>query len=157
MTGIKILDQLLLTFMTLATAATLGVFVYTEVVYKKPLLEDGVEKENMLSETKKMVFPAPYKLKKMTINLKSRGRSRLRFIDVEMHLVPFKDGETDTIDASKPQIRDSIIDIIGHMNPNELNSVSGKLILESRIKKRINSILRKKIIKEILFSHFVVQ
>ncbi len=157
MTGIKVLDQLIIVFMTLATMACLGVFVYTEFLFKKPLLEDGVEKANMMTETKKMVFPAPFKLKKMTINLKSQRRGRLRFLDIEMHLVPFKDGESDKIEGHKPQIRDSIIDVIGHMNPNDLNSVSGKLILESRIKKRINSIIGSKIVKGVLFSHFVVQ
>jgi flagellar FliL protein len=157
MTGNKIVDQLIIALCTLASMAALGVFVYTTMLYEKPRLNDDLEKSSMMAETKKLVFPAPFKLKKMTINLKSKRRGRLRFIDVEIHLVPFKDGESDKIENKKPMIRDSIIDIIGHMNPSELNSVSGKLILESRIKKRTNEIIGKKIIKGVLFSHFVVQ
>jgi flagellar FliL protein len=43
------------------------------------------------------------------------------------------------------------------MKASELNSITGKILLESRIKKRLNSILGAPIIKRIYFSKFIIQ
>lgn len=134
----------------------LGIFVYTEILYQKPKILDHVEKQKMMAEGKKQVFPSPFKLKKIIVNLPSRNK-RLRFLDVEVHLVPFKPEYHEMLESTLPPIRDAIIDIAGKMEPEELNSVSGKILLENRIKKRINQILHKKVVKDIYFSRFVVQ
>ena len=92
----------------------------------------------------------------MTINLKSKHK-RLRFLDVTIHLVPFKSRHMDLMEKFKSLIQDTIIKISGEMHPTELNSVSGKIILETRIKKSINQKVGFPLVKNILFTHFVIQ
>ena len=50
----------------------------------------------------------------------------------------------------------AIIDITSGSDPDELNTVAGKLLLENRLKNIINKILGKKIVSEILFTTFVI-
>lgn len=157
MTGNKAIDTILILILLIATGGTLGMFVYTTVLHKKPFMDDQIEKNNLLEDSKKVVFVTPYKFDKMTVNLKSKRSTRLRYLDVEMHFVPFSGEISEKMDLMKAEIKDIIIDITGHMKPNEINTVSGKIIYESRLKKAVNKIAKKKIIKKILFSRFVVQ
>lgn len=156
MTGNKNLDYIILIISGLACFGVLGTYIYTNVVYERPLPQDLVEKAKLLKDAKKVVFTEPYKLDKLTINLQSRTR-RLRFLDVEIHLVPFKSKYNDLLDQNKSTISDSIINLAGEMEPEELNSISGKLLLEHRIKETINANLGGDVIKEVLFSKFIVQ
>lgn len=156
MTGNKTLDTILVGLLTLASAATLGIFVYTEIVYKRPLPSDDIELTKLKADTQSEISPEVYKLDKMTINLNSQG-SRLRFLDVEIHFVPFKSEYIENLESKKVFIQDAIIDISSNMAPEELNTVAGKILLEERIRRRINDFFRKSIVKEIFFSKFVVQ
>ncbi len=156
MTGNKKIDTIILGISTLMTLAVLGTFVYTEIIYERPLPDGEEEKANLLASSKNSTETGHYKLEKMIINLNSAG-SRLRFLDVEMHLVPFKESYNDIFEQSKAFISDSVIDITSNMRPEELNSIAGKILLEDRIKKRLNSYYKKTYVKGIFFSRFVVQ
>lgn len=156
MTGNKTIDTALIGLLTLASMATLGVFIYTEMVFKRPLPEDKVELEALKKDTEVSVAPEIFKLDKLIINLNSQG-SRLRFLDVEIHFVPYKSEALETFDTQKAFIIDAVIDIASNMSPEELNTVAGKVLLEERIRRRLNDFFGKTLIKEIFFSRFVVQ
>ncbi len=156
MTGNKTIDTVLVGFLTLATLGTLGVFVYTEIVFKRPLPSDTVELKSLKTDAQTEIAPEVYKLDKMVINLNSQG-SRLRFLDVEIHFVPFKSEFVEMLDGKKVYIQDAIIDIASNMAPDELNTVAGKVLLEERIRRRINDFFGKSLVKEIFFSKFIVQ
>ncbi|MAF78065.1 MAG: hypothetical protein CME63_05770 [Halobacteriovoraceae bacterium] len=156
MTGNKSLDNILLLIASLITAATLGIFVYSEMLYQKPLPSDEIEKQNLIEDSKVSVAPDIYKVEKLIINLNSASR-RLRFLELEAHLVPFKSNSLDIFEAKKFYVKDAIIDIASNMAPEELNTVAGKVILEERIRKRLNDFFGKSLVKEIYFSIFVVQ
>ena len=157
MTGIKAVDTIIILLLLIATGGTLGVFVFTAKLHEKPYMDDQVEKEKLLEDSKKVIFVTPYKFDKMTVNLKSKRSTRLRYLDVEMHFVPFDGDISEKMDLMKAEVKDAIIDITGHMRPDEINTVSGKIIYESRLKKEVNKIAKKKLIKKIFFSKFVVQ
>lgn len=156
MTGNKTIDNLLIALLFLATGAALGTFVYTEMVYKRPLPKDEVELAKLKSDTKGISTPESYKLDKLTVNLTSKTR-RLRFLDVQMHIVVFKKSDISKLEEIKPIINDIIIDVASGMEPDELNSIAGKLIFENRVKKSINDHLKKIIVKELFYTKFVVQ
>jgi flagellar FliL protein len=156
MTGNKTIDTALIGLFTLATLGALGVFIYTEMVYVKPTTSDKVELQALKEDSKKAVAPEVYKMDKLIINLNAQG-SRLRFLDVEVHLVPFKSDSIEMIKGQDPYVKDAIIDIASNMAPDELNTVAGKVLLEERIRRRLNDFFGKSIIKEIFFSRFVVQ
>lgn len=156
MTGNKSIDTIILLIATLITGATLGIFVYSEMLYERALPSDKVEKKKLIEDSRVAVAPDIYKVEKLIINLSSPTR-RLRFLDVEVNLVPFKGQYIEIFDAKKFYIKDVIIDISSNMAPDELNSVAGKVILEERIRKRLNDFFGKSLVKEIFFSRFVVQ
>lgn len=110
----------------------------------------------MLSDAKETSYPESFKLDKLTVNLKSR-RNKLRYLDAVIHLVPFKSKDNEKLEQIKSQIHDVIIDVSGKMEPEEINSVLGKILYEDRIKKGVNGLLGKDAIKDIYFSKFTVQ
>lgn len=156
MTGNRMIDNILLGLMLGATTATLAFYFYTLKIYEKPLPSDSVERQALMDDSKKAIFAEAYKLDKLIVNLKSRT-SRLRFLDLQTYLVPFKNQQLDLLEEKKPIINDIIIDEASRINPNELNTVSGKLIFENRLRKRINNQFKNSIVKDIFFSRFVVQ
>jgi len=156
MTGNKTIDMALISLMTLASAAVLALFVYTEMLYTKPLPDEKVEKQKMIQEAKALNFKEAIKLDKLTINLPTE-RSRLHYLDLESYLIPFKSETRDIVDKKKAIIYDSIIDVASNMESDELNTVMGKMLFENRIKNRINEVLGGKKIKDIQFTVFVVQ
>lgn len=156
MTGNKAVDNAILFLTLLATAACLGIFVYTEMIYKRPLPQNDQEMTLLMSDSKSQVFPAPFKLDKLIINLKSR-KTRLRFLNLQAYIVPLYENTDDIFESNRAIINDAIIQIAGRMEADELNSISGKILLEDRVKKAINKITRKQLVKELLFTKFVVQ
>lgn len=156
MTGKRVVDMAIISLSLLGTAAALAVLIYSEFIYERPLPIDKEELEKLLVDSKAGVYPETYKLKRIIVNLQSRTK-RLRFLEVEVHLSPFKKNKRELIEAKEALIKDAIIEVAGRMDPAELNSVSGKILLENRLKKSINKILGGSIIKDIFFWKFVVQ
>lgn len=154
----KGLISIMLVVCIVASLATVGVFVYTEVIYERPVPDDYEEFEKMKQESANVTtaIQKSLKLERMTINLLSR-RTRLRFLDTRIHLVPFKSENIPILEENKAIIKNTIIEIVSKLKPEQLNSVSGKILLAEKIKKQVNQSLNKKILKEIYFAHFVVQ
>ena len=138
------------------TVAVLGVFVFTEIVYKRPGANESLEKEALKTDTRADSDPTYFELDKLIINLNTPG-SRLRFLDVKISIVPFVESTNDIFEKSKPYITDSIIDIASNMKPSELNSIAGKILLEERIRKRLNNHFNDNLVRKIFFTRFVVQ
>ncbi len=155
MTGKKHIDRLIIAISLFASILAAGIYVYTELIYQKKLPDNEAEFEDMKDGIKNRLISGTYKLQKITVNLKSRS-TKLRFLDVEIHIVPFAKSYTRVLDKNRDVVYDSIIDITSGMNPEELNTVSGKILLENRIKNDLNKILKKQIVKEILFTTFII-
>jgi len=138
------------------TLAVLGVFVFTEIIYKRPSSNSVDEKKDLISESRDQSDPTLFELDKMIINLNASG-SRLRFLDVKMSIMPFSESTNDIFEESKAYISDSVIDITSNMKPAELNSIAGKILLEERIRKRLNLHFRDDLVRKVFFTRFVVQ
>lgn len=160
MTGKKLIDMILLAVMMLTTLAVIGLFYYTEKVYKRPPIDESKEKEAFLKESDAKTIPAFYKLEKMTVSLVPRdpnANQRMRYIELEIHLVVFKSEDAGIVKTYLPMIQDKIIVIASKMGADELNSLTGKILLEDRLKKEINKTLGTPVIKSIFFSRYIVQ
>lgn len=156
MTGNKNIDKVILILALLATMATAGVFVYTEILYKRVLPDDQTEFSALKESTKNNFIPESFKLDKIIVNLPSHT-SRLRFLDTEIHLVLFDKEFVKLLEENKAVINDLIIEIASDIDPDELNTISGKLIFESRVRNRLNKKLGKMVVKELFYSKFVIQ
>tara|TARA_B100000676_G_C17786951_1_gene684947 strand:- start:110 stop:580 length:471 start_codon:yes stop_codon:yes gene_type:complete len=156
MTGKKMIDLIILGVSLLATLAALGVIVYKTIIFKRPLPNSEAEKAKLLASGQTFKPINSYKMKRVIVNLPSRSK-KLRFLEITTEIVPFKDDQVAEIEKNKHIVRDTFLDIAGEMSPEELNSLTGKLLLESRIKNRLNKEMGSKIIQELYFTKFVVQ
>ena len=156
MTGKPAIDKILMGLNLATLFGGLALFIYTNVVYKKPLPDESTELSELEKAARLQTEVGPFKLDKMTINLASE-QTRLRFLDVEVHLLPFQEEGLKILEEHKTKMFDIIIEVAGTLSPDELNSVSGKILLENRLKKKINEYLKNQVVREIFFSTFVVQ
>lgn len=156
LTGKSGLDMALIGIFTLVGLAALGVFVYTNMLFERPLPSNKEEEAKLMQDSKKVVVVDSLKLEKIIINLRP-NRSRMRYLDVTIHLIPFKSFQLEKLKRNKDMVTDIIIDVSSRMLPSEINTVSGKILLEDRIKGKINAKLFEPVVKEIYFSKFVVQ
>lgn len=156
MTGKDLTDKILVGLALLATLFTTGVFVYTLFIHEKELPDDTQKMLALIESSRHQAFAEAYDMEPITINLPSQGQ-RLRFLDAEIHLVPFYPSQYEIIDQQQPLIRDIFIDIAGHMEPEELNTTVGRILLSNRVQRNINQALGQRVVKEIYYSRFVVQ
>jgi flagellar protein FliL len=155
-TGNRFIDTILVAITTLMALGLLGLFVYTEVIYTKPPIDQLQELERLKAEAAEQVILPIYNLEKIVINLPSQT-TRLRFLNIEPSFVSFKQESHTLYDKNKVFIQNTIIQTASNMDPDELNSVMGKIKLEHRLKEQINAGLGGAHIKEILFPSFVIQ
>jgi len=156
MTGKPILDTILKYFNITGCLLGISIFVYTELIYTRPLPNAFDEYKKMQEEARNLSKSPSYKLDKITINLVSK-HTKLRYLDIEMQIVPLRTKDVSLLEKIAPLIYDQIIDISGKMLPEEINTVTGKLLYEDRLKKSINNIVGRPTVKEIYFTRFVVQ
>jgi flagellar protein FliL len=133
-----------------------GLVYYSHNIIKRQPTDQEAELAQMLEIASGNIKITPVKMKKLTINLYSR-KTRLRYLDLELNILTFIEKQKAFIKNNETIIADAIIEIAGDMTPKDLNSVSGKILLETRIRNHINDLFQKKVIKEIFFSRFVIQ
>lgn len=153
------LDMILLGVMMLATLAVTGFFYWSVKVYKKPRIDENKEKMSLFTETDPKALPVFYKLDKITISLvpKEARASRMRWLEIEVQLALFSETDAGFVKAYQPVVIDRIIEISSKMGPEELNTLSGKILLEDRLKREINKALNKTVVKSIFFPRYVIQ
>lgn len=134
----------------------LGLFAYTEMIYVKPPIDQLQELERLKMEASQKVILPIYNLEKIVINLPSQT-TRLRFLEFEPSFESFKQESHTEYDKNKVFILNTIIQTASEMEPDELNTVMGKIKLEHRLRERINQGLGAKHIKAVLFPLFIVQ
>ncbi|MBT3982669.1 MAG: flagellar basal body-associated FliL family protein [Bacteriovoracaceae bacterium] len=156
MTGNKTTDLIVSALNLTLVAAGIGVFAWSNFIDSRKLPTDIEGYDKLKDTAKKMVFSETFKLDSFTINLQAR-HTKLRFLDVEMHMLPFRKEFLELLKENKAMVLDSIIDITGKMEPKDLNSVAGRILLEDKIKRVVNDQLDKQVIKRIFFTKFVIQ
>jgi flagellar FliL protein len=156
MTGNPSLDKIILGINGIIMAAAVGLIYYSNNMIMPPPTDQNGEFTSMVQDSMADFKKQPVVFKEMVVNLYSRQR-RLRFLNLTMNIEVYDEGQEKIIGIYKPVVIDSLIDIAGNMKPEELNSVTGKMLLESRVKTKVNDFIKKPIIKKIYFSKFIVQ
>jgi len=156
MTGNALLDKILTGINLTGVAIGAGLYIYLSFIAQRPLPQEKVELARLKEEALNKTTLETLKLDRVTINLFSK-RNKLKFLDLEMSILPFKASQLEKLDAHKPIIFDSAIEIAGKMDPFELNSIAGKILLESRIKEKVNGLIGDSLVKKIYFTKFTIQ
>lgn len=155
MTGNSLIDKILMGLNVVGVLGALGVFIYTGFFLEAPIPNNAQQFKELKNDTREITQIEPFKLEKITVNLYSR-QTRLRFLDIQPYVLPFKPQHVDILKDNTAIFYDVIIRVAGEMSPDEINTVAGKILFESRIKKRFNDRMGKPIIKKIFFATMVV-
>ncbi len=155
MTGNPSIDKIILGLNGIVVSAAVALIFYSANL-KAPPANPEAEFTQMTRNSMVELDKSSVKFPEMIINLYSR-QARLRFLNFKMDIEVFDDGQQAVIADYKSRIADTIIDIIGNMKPKELNSITGRILLESRIKKRVNGFIGQPTIKKIYFSKYIIQ
>ena len=136
MTGNPNLDKIILGINAVIVTAAAGLVYYSNNMILPPPTDSDQQFKQMVQGGLSDLNRPPVVFKEIVVNLYSKQR-RLRFLNLTMNIEVYEDGQEETIKLYKPFINDRLIDITGNMKPEEVNSVTGRLLLESRIKNQI--------------------
>lgn len=155
MTGNSLVDKILLGVNAVAIIGATALIVYSHSIKKVPT-NNSLEFGDMIETSIQENNIAPVSMKEVVVNLYSRER-RLRFLNVKMDIGIFNESDRKLLKDASPLIFDQLVDLAGNLQPKELNTVTGKILFESRLKNRINQRIGKNIIKKVYFSKFIIQ
>ncbi|MCT4641435.1 MAG: flagellar basal body-associated FliL family protein [Bacteriovoracaceae bacterium] len=133
-----------------------GLVYYSHNMIEKPKTNKQKEFNDMAQSAISDLQSPRISMEEISVNLYSR-KTRLRFLNVKMDIEVYKEEYKDNLSNFKSIINDQLIDVAGNMKADQLNSITGKILLESRIKKRLNEIFGASTIKKIYFSKFIIQ
>jgi flagellar FliL protein len=136
-------------------AATLG---WTATQITEQQLSAQHEKD--LKEGDQQAGALIYTMDKFTVNLSGDPlRDPKRTIQLEVNLdMMNKEGFEEVINSElRAKARDRIIQLLGNKSYSEVETIQGKLFLKDQIAMELNSILDKGVVKDVYFTHFVVQ
>lgn len=156
MTGNPKIDKIIILLNAVVVTLAVALVFYSHNILKKPTTDTAGEFGQMVDSSMGEFQKSPITFDEAVVNLYSR-ETRLRFLNTQMNVDLFYQKDKDLIKDMKHLIFDSLIDIAGNMKPSELNSVTGRILLETRIKNRVNKLAGRSLIKKIYFSKFIVQ
>lgn len=156
MTGNSKIDKIIFLIALIAALASAGLVYYSHNMIDAVKTDESKEFNSMAKDLVNGLNTPKISLEEISINLYSR-KTKLRFLNIKMDLELYEDGMQEKIKGLTPIVNDQLIDVAGNMSASELNSITGKILLESRIKKRLNKLLGANIIKKIYFSKFIIQ
>ncbi len=133
-----------------------GVVYYSHFMIKPEPTDQAAEEAKLKSDASDKSRIEPIAIKKFVVNLHSSG-NRLRYLDLEMNVVTFHNDQKELVKSHEHVFKDVVIEIASQLGPSDLDSVTGKILLENKIKKGVNEKLGMPVVKQIYFSGFVVQ
>lgn len=136
-----------------------GLVFYSHNMIKPEPTNQVAETENLKSDALAQTQVEAVPIKKFVVNLHSRS-TRLRYLDVEMNIQPFHNDQKEVIKASEHIFKDVVIEVASKLEPEDLDSLSGKILFEKKVKDRVNELLGQPgnpLVNKIYFSGFVVQ
>jgi flagellar FliL protein len=156
MTGNQKLDKIILGLSAVVTLGSAALVFYSHTQIKPPATDQAAEAQALLDKAQHDNMIKPFLLKQLVVNIPGRGQ-RLRYLEAEIGVLPFEESSHEIFKNNVHLFQNALVLIAADMDPDELMSVTGKLLLESRIKKKVNEELGKPLIKRIYFSKFTIQ
>lgn len=149
-------EKILIILNIVIALAGAGVVYYSHNIIKPIATDQPAEEEALKNNAAANAQLQPVALKKIVVNLYSKA-TRLRYLDIEMNILTFHEDQKSIIKVNEHIFKDIVVEVASHLAPEELESMTGKILLENRIKKQVNAKLGQPVIKQIYFSGFVVQ
>jgi flagellar FliL protein len=133
-----------------------GLVYYSHFMLKPEPTDQVAEEDALKKDASEKSRLEPVAIKKFVVNLHSAS-TRLRYLDLEMNVLTFHADQKELVKTHEHIFKDIVIGVAAHMSPSDVDSMTGKITFESRVKKAVNEKLGQPIVKQIYFSSFVVQ
>lgn len=156
MTGKPLFDKILLGVNGLVALAAAGIVYYSHFMLKPKPTNITTEEQALYDKAQSESMVSAYTITTKPVNLYHEG-ARLRHLSTEMGIIPFQESDKEIIKNKEYIIKNALIEVAAHMSPEEVSTLTGKLILESRIKKYVNESIGAPVVKKIYFGKFTVQ
>ena len=156
MTGNRTLDRIIIIINLVITFSAVGIVIYSHLFIEAPAISQEVELEQLKAQALDDATVTPVEFDRVVLNLTNSG-SRLRFLEIQINIEPFSEDQKSFLSEREYIVYDAIINIASRMPPDDLNSITGRILLEGRMKKYLNDSFKEQIVKKIYFSKFVVQ
>ncbi len=159
----KKLGLVLLLVNMLAVIGVLGLFVYTQLIFKRPAITESGQRKKLQKEYSKKKADAVKTLiniDPMTANLDTfteNGKESSHYASISMTIELRDEEEKARFDQFKPMILDRILTILGKKKFNDLNQVQGRYVFRSQIIDGANEILGIPMVNEVYFTDFLLQ
>ena len=150
---------------TVAIAAVLGIFVYTKVIYKHPVITETKERAKLIlnqhqpdtSALKKAIVT----LDPITANLDPfkdvDGKEKSHFVSMTLAIELRSEADVEKFQSAKPVILDKILQSLAKKRFEDLDQVQGRYVFHSQIIDSANTFMGAPIVTEIYFSDFLLQ
>lgn len=149
--------QKILIILNLVVAlAGAGIVYYSHNMIKPEPTDQAAEADALKTNAMTQTQLQPVPLKKIVVNLYSKA-TRLRYLDIEMNILTFHEDQKEIIKSNEHVFKDVVVEIASQLSPEDLDTVTGKILLENKIKKQVNTKLGQPVVRQIFFSGFVVQ
>jgi flagellar basal body-associated protein FliL len=165
---------------TLAILGLLGVLVYTQILYKRPVITEAVEREKVVQEfskkpnemTKVIVSfePIQANLKPSPIGVQVPGgppqQMKAHFLNTTLAMELLDTEFESDVKGRLPKFLDQLLRELGDTTVDELSTVQGRFLLRSKIAGMMNELVREEkklpptstpIVTNVYFSDFIVQ
>lgn len=150
---------------TVAIAAVLGLFVYTKIMYKHPVITEEMERARRVKSEKKLdphlnAKKALIQLDPIMVNLdpfKENGKEKIHYATLTLAVEIRDEAEAGKFSAAKPVVMDKIIENLGKKKFEDLNQVQGRYLFRSQIIDAANAHLGAPVVTEVYFSDFLLQ
>jgi len=139
--------------------ATLGLLVYTRILFKRPPITEEAERGRLStihSSPKPPPPPGLVDFPVMTVNILSNpaqpkplpGQSqqiqgKLHYATLAFAMEVRDEAKKDIIEELRPIITDKVIGLVGRKSPQELATVQGRYVLRSQIIEATNELIEK--------------
>jgi flagellar basal body-associated protein FliL len=165
---------------TLALMSLLGVLVYTQILYKRPVITEAVEREKIVQEfakkpeeMKKVIIsfePIQANLKASPIGVHVPGgppqKMKAHYLSATLALELLDSDFESTVKGRLPKFLDQLLRELGETTVDELSTVQGRFLLRSKIAGMMNDLVREEkklpptstpVVTSVYFSDFMIQ
>ncbi len=164
---------------TVLVLGVLGLFVYTRLIFKRPVITEKSERARLaklVSAPTPEPVPGIIDFESVTANLASHAPgpgdpepvgAKLRYLTFAFSLELRDVSQKEKIEALRPLIMDRILQNVGHKRYHELATIQGRYILKNEIMEIVNQLARSKsdqpkesrdsLVNQLYFTQFVVQ
>jgi|GEM_PF-2465701 len=153
----------------IALCGLLGLFVYTRVIYKRPVITEAQQRKILDAELEKKdkarvaaFVPATYKVPVFQANLKVNpidGKDRILSLGLSLEMAD-KSFES-LLDDKRPQFMNRLNQVISNTTADEITTIQGRLLFRSKIFAIISEILKIEKgpapVSDLYFTEFIIQ